>query len=66
MVANAKSIGIRRALPLLLILHCVAIAIFVHGFLLTRIHLPNRSTQHAPVCAKPYDKLIWIVIDALR
>lgn len=66
MVASARGRGTTAALAVLLTLHCVAIALFVRGFLLTRIHLSEKSTQDASVCARPYDKLIWIVIDALR
>lgn len=56
----------RRVLVLNLIGHVLAIALFVHGYLLTRIHLPYRSDPSSPVCARPYKKLVWIVIDALR
>lgn len=50
----------------ILLLHIASISIFVHGYLLTRVHMQQRSTPSPPVCARPYRKLVWIVIDALR
>lgn len=50
----------------LLLLHIVAITLFVNGFLLARIHLDNRTKNYPSVCDAPYKKLVWIVIDALR
>lgn len=46
----------------------VAVLLFVHGFLLTRIHLKDTSVMEDQDCAcdKPYKKLVWLVIDALR
>ena len=55
-----------QRLFVLLITHFFAIVLFFNGYLLTRIHLPNVSEPSEPVCARPYNKLVWIVIDALR
>ena len=50
----------------ILLAHGIGILLFVHGFLLTRIHLKDRSDRNGPLCALPYKKFIWVVIDALR
>lgn len=59
-----------RAGPaLLLLLHLAALGLFTRGFLLTRVHLPQRSAAHAdgsPAAAAPYDRVVWLMIDALR
>ena len=48
-------------------LHVAALALFINGYLLTRIHLQEKSTQSTEaLCSQPYKKLVWIVIDALR
>lgn len=49
-----------------LLAHGIGILLFVHGFLLTRIHLKDRSARHGSLCALPYNKFVWVVIDALR
>ena len=59
----ARTSGVLAAV---FILHVVALAVFVNGFLLTRVHLENRSQKLGSVCDAPYTKLVWIVIDALR
>ncbi|KAL4452193.1 hypothetical protein ABPG75_007855 [Micractinium tetrahymenae] len=55
---------------LLLILHVTALALFVHGFLLTRVHLPQRSSAPPTAAASPplppYDRVVWLMMDALR
>ena len=63
----------RKDMALLLILHCISLLLFVNGFLLSRIHLKERSAvSSTPVspsavpCERPYSKLVWIIIDALR
>jgi len=63
-VTHMKSLS--RVLASLLLIHVVAIALFVNGFLLTRIHLDNKSEKDKSICDAPYKKLVWIVIDALR
>ena len=62
-----------RAGPaLLLLLHLAALGLFVHGFLLTRVHLPQRAAAPAGgagaggAAAAPYDRAVWLMIDALR
>lgn len=55
-----------RAGPLVLaLLHALALAVFVHGFLLMRVHLDDRSTA-APALPAPRTKLVWLMIDSLR
>lgn len=57
----------RWKLLALLVLHLAALGLFVNGYLLTRIHLQEKSTQSTEaLCSQPYKKLVWIVIDALR
>lgn len=55
---------------LLLMLHVTAMALFVHGFLLTRVHLSQRSSSPPTAAASPptppYDRVVWLLIDALR
>lgn len=59
--------GKRRALFLgILVLHIVAVTVFVHGYLLTRVHLKHRNAIHDAGCDRPYRKLVWVVVDALR
>jgi phosphatidylinositol glycan class O len=49
----------------LALLHAAALALFTDGFLLRRTKLPDRS--QSPVAGGgAYDKLVWIVVDALR
>ena len=48
------------------VIHLIAITLFINGYLLTRIHLPDRSEPSSSVCDRPYKKLVWIIIDALR
>lgn len=57
-----------RAGPaLLLLLHLAALGLFVRGFLLTRVHLPQRTAASAgDAAAAPYDRVVWLMIDALR
>lgn len=50
----------------ILLAHGIGILLFVHGFLLTRIHLKDRSDLNGSICALPYKKFVWVVIDALR
>lgn len=50
----------------ILLAHGIGILLFVHGFLLTRIHLKNSSVRNGSLCASPYKKFVWVVIDALR
>ncbi|BGP28529.1 mannose-ethanolamine phosphotransferase gpi13 [Rhodotorula toruloides] len=64
------------ALTLLALLHTVGLLLFTRGFLLTRKALPNVNTCNPtapsgnldPSCSLPptHDKLIFLVVDALR
>ncbi|KAL6780615.1 PIGO1 [Auxenochlorella protothecoides x Auxenochlorella symbiontica] len=48
-------------------LHLVGIALFINGFLLTRVHLPDRSPPSpAGNSSAPFDRAVILVIDALR
>ncbi|KDD75329.1 hypothetical protein H632_c740p0, partial [Helicosporidium sp. ATCC 50920] len=38
---------------------------FVHGFLLTRVHMPQRS-EARPAGKPPFDRVVLVVVDALR
>lgn len=73
--------GTRKFYFLFVMLHCISLWLFIHGFLLSRIHLTERSdpfpkscdtdmpiscSSASRACKRPYSKLIWIVIDALR
>jgi hypothetical protein len=55
---------------LILFLHLVSLGLFIHGFLLTRVHLPQRASEPPPTAnltgGAPYDRVVWIMIDALR
>lgn len=51
---------------LVVIFHLIAVITFINGFLLRRAHLPEHNTNTSLPCAKPYKKLVWVVIDALR
>lgn len=67
MLSNLKR---PRAGPLVITaLHTTALLLFVHGFLLTRVRLDERSapagTEQA-LPAAPRTKLVWILIDSLR
>jgi predicted AlkP superfamily pyrophosphatase or phosphodiesterase len=46
-------------------LHVLALSAFINGFLLTRVHLPQRAVSPTPA-AVPYDRIVWLMIDALR
>lgn len=49
------------------IIHTIALVCFVKGFLLTRTHLANRAVlDPASTQAAPFDRLVILVIDALR
>lgn len=65
-----QSLRRRRGPALFLALHLAALGLFVHGFLLTRVHLPQRSAHAAggaaPNATAPYDRVVWLMIDALR
>ncbi|BGO99159.1 mannose-ethanolamine phosphotransferase gpi13 [Rhodotorula toruloides] len=64
------------ALTLLALLHTIGLLLFTRGFLLTRKALPNVNTCNPtapsgnldPSCSLPptHDKLIFLVVDALR
>ena len=62
--------AIRRPKTGLLIiaaLHLASLGLFIHGFLLTRVHLDQRSA--APKGGgppAPYDRVVWLLVDALR
>ena len=59
--------GAKWGLVLILITHLISLLFFINGYLLNRIHLPERSEPcEYQTCARPYKKLVWIVIDALR
>ncbi len=56
-------------------LQIVALSLFLHGYLLSRVELPNISTcgvsahaghRQACLAGREYDRLVWIVVDALR
>lgn len=53
---------------LLLTLHTAALALFTRGFLLTRVHLAQRNSDPptASPSPPPYDRVVWLMIDALR
>ncbi len=56
-------------LVVLTLLHALSIGIFIRGFLLTRIHLNERSSiSQLPTqaCPAPFTKLVFLMIDALR
>ena len=61
----------KLGLALLTLLHLASLALFINGFLLTRVHLPERSTERPGAAANatappPYDRVVWLMIDALR
>lgn len=71
----AKDLGswpLWRLSLLFSLLHLVALGTFATGFLLTRIELPNRSAAadsflcQACKVEPPVNKVIWMIIDALR
>lgn len=67
--ARALRRGHRCAAPAAFaLLHLVALACFVRGFLLTRVHLTERAAATSPDAAAkaPYDRVVWLMIDALR
>ncbi|PRW57424.1 GPI ethanolamine phosphate transferase 3 [Chlorella sorokiniana] len=60
-----------RAGPVvLLLLHLAALGLFTRGFLLTRVHLAQRSAAATnggtTAASAPYDRVVWLMIDALR
>jgi hypothetical protein len=48
----------------LTILHAAALTLFIHGFLLTRVRLDQRSVVAAGPPAR--SKLVWLMVDSLR
>ncbi|KAL4543821.1 hypothetical protein Ndes2437B_g01633 [Nannochloris sp. 'desiccata'] len=66
-MGQSAQYGAKWALLLLSITHFISLLFFINGYLLNRIHLPERSKPYKyQTCARPYKKLVWIVIDALR
>eukprot|EP00890_Picochlorum_soloecismus_P003583 jgi/Picsp_1/4225/NSC_01734-R1_mgc80777 protein len=61
-----RMLSTKTFLFVILLAHGIGILLFVHGFLLTRIHLKDRSDLNGSICALPYKKFVWVVIDALR
>lgn len=55
---------------LILCLHLASLGLFIHGFLLTRVHLPQRARDPPPSAnltgGAPFDRVVWLMIDALR
>lgn len=55
----------RRAGPLCLTaLHTAALLLFIHGFLLTRVQLEQRSGGQAAPAGRT--RLVWLMVDSLR
>lgn len=50
------------------ILHIVIVLVFLKGFLLTRIELPDVSECSSQTCSghQPYSKAVVLIVDALR
>ena len=62
-----RLLAARRAGPLALaLLHAAALAVFVRGFLLTRVHLDARATGPPALTPPPRTRLVWLLIDSLR
>jgi predicted AlkP superfamily pyrophosphatase or phosphodiesterase len=68
-VSPAAAVQSPRLGPALItVLHLLSLGLFIHGFLLTRVHLPERAAAPpaANASAAPYDRVVWLMIDALR
>ena len=58
----------RAGLALIAALHLASLGLFIHGFLLTRVHLDQRSVWpgEGGRPPAPYDRVVLLLVDALR